>query len=158
MCVALRTFCLISVLVLVSSSDSYNILVLFPHYGKSHFVLYEDLFKQLAERGHNVTVISYFPQKKPLPNYRDVTLNLLNESTQSGLAFNDLANSRFKYYGGISILSFYAEKYCDSGFLTKDFQSFLKENNKYDLLLVQIFNSECFMGLAKKFEAPVVGK
>ena len=30
--------------------------------------------KGLAEKGHDVTVISPFPQEKPLSNYHDVTV------------------------------------------------------------------------------------
>lgn len=30
--------------------------------------------KALAEKGHDITVISPFPQKEPVKNFRDVTI------------------------------------------------------------------------------------
>lgn len=36
--------------------------------------MFYPLMRNLAERGHNVTVISHFPDKNPVPGYKDVTL------------------------------------------------------------------------------------
>lgn len=41
---------------------------------KSHFSGFQPLFKELANRGHNVTVLSTFPLKKPLANYTDIVI------------------------------------------------------------------------------------
>lgn len=155
MCAVFRT--LLTLSVLVASSESYNILVVFPHYGKSHFFLYEGVLKTLTSRGHNLTVISYFPQKHPVPNYRDIPLNLNNENSTGGLAFNDIMHSRFQSYGGLFILKQYMEQYCKVGLEDENFRKFLKEKNDFDLILFQIFTSECFMGIIKKYNAPVIG-
>lgn len=50
---------------------SYNILGIFPTMSKSHYIAGGALMKGLAAAGHNVTVISPFPQKTPIPNFRD---------------------------------------------------------------------------------------
>jgi len=34
----------------------------------------EELMKGLAKRGHQVDVVTHFPQKKPIPNYTDISL------------------------------------------------------------------------------------
>lgn len=54
-------------------SDAYNILGIFPTMSKSHFISGSALMKGLALAGHNVSVISPFPQPKRIPNYRDIT-------------------------------------------------------------------------------------
>ncbi|XP_050344526.1 UDP-glycosyltransferase UGT5-like isoform X3 [Nymphalis io] len=51
-----------------------NILAVFPYEGRSHFLVFESLLKELAGKGHNLTVISYFPQENAIPNYRDIAL------------------------------------------------------------------------------------
>lgn len=151
-----RTLCFVGAL--VTLCDSYNVLVVFPHFGKSHFFLYEPVLRQLASIGHNVTVVSYFPQEKPLQNYRDVPLEIMDRTAPKGLGFGDFVHSRFKYYGSIFILQSYTDKYCQSGLQSRNLHRFLKENNHFDVILFQIFTTDCFAGLIKKYNAPVIGK
>lgn len=61
-------------LVHVSVSESYKILGIFHTHSKSHYIAGGALMKGLAEKGHDVTVISPFPQEKPLANFHDVTV------------------------------------------------------------------------------------
>ncbi|EFN60313.1 UDP-glucuronosyltransferase 2B15 [Camponotus floridanus] len=61
----LWSFCL-------SVCHGYRLLGLFPFHGKSHFVMFEQLMKGLARKGHQIDVISTFPLKKPYPNYTDI--------------------------------------------------------------------------------------
>ncbi|KAJ9574473.1 hypothetical protein L9F63_008361, partial [Diploptera punctata] len=51
-----------------------RILGVFPHVTKSHFVMAEQLMKGLASKGHEVVVLSHFPQKEKIPNYTDISL------------------------------------------------------------------------------------
>lgn len=69
---------LLSVLLTILACDQiangYRILGVFPLHGKSHWIMQEALMKELARRGHQVDVITHFPQKKPIPNYTDISL------------------------------------------------------------------------------------
>lgn len=70
------TLTIATFLLLVShASYAFNILGIFIHPGKSHFDMFHSMILGLAEKGHNVTVISMFPEDNPPPTYRDVTLN-----------------------------------------------------------------------------------
>lgn len=63
--------------------DCARILVLFYHPGPSHFHSYYPLFNELAERGHNVTVLSYNEVKDAHENYNQLILSempILNAS------------------------------------------------------------------------------
>jgi glucuronosyltransferase len=51
-----------------------KILGLFPLPGKSHFAVASVLLKEVASRGHQVTVLSPFPEKSPIPNYTDIDI------------------------------------------------------------------------------------
>jgi glucuronosyltransferase len=51
-----------------------KILGIFPVPGKSHFAVSAVLMKELASRGHQVTVLSPFPEKSPIPNYTDIDM------------------------------------------------------------------------------------
>lgn len=65
--------CLLLV-VLVPYINGYKILGLFPHPASSHFNVFQPILRRLAENGHEVTVVSHFPDKSPPKNYKDLTL------------------------------------------------------------------------------------
>lgn len=57
---------------LLQNASSYRILGLFAHPGLSHFKVFQPIMRGLAEVGHHVTVVSYFPNTAdPHPNYVD---------------------------------------------------------------------------------------
>lgn len=64
---------LVSIL-LIGSLNGHRILGLFPHPGISHFQFFHPIMKALAHAGHDVTVVSHFPNKIPIENYRDEPL------------------------------------------------------------------------------------
>lgn len=52
--------CFLFVLLLtVNKIVCYNILVVYGHPGKSHYDVFEAMFRVLAERGHNLTILSH---------------------------------------------------------------------------------------------------
>lgn len=57
------------------SSESFRVLGVFPHPAVSHFRAFQPLLRELAERGHDVTVVSYFPDETAPANYRDLVLH-----------------------------------------------------------------------------------
>lgn len=73
-----RYICMFTLLLLASSNSlAYNILGIFVHPGKSHFDMFQPMVQGLADNGHNLTVISMFPEANPPANYRDVVLNTI---------------------------------------------------------------------------------
>lgn len=66
---------LLSCLLFASSSSAHRILGIFPHPGHSHFQFFHPIMKALAEAGHEVTVVSEFPNKEPIENYNDELLS-----------------------------------------------------------------------------------
>lgn len=58
-----------------ASVVSLDILIALPWPIRSHF---SKLFRTLANRGHNVTVIIHYPIEDPPPNYRDVAIGNLD--------------------------------------------------------------------------------
>lgn len=68
--------CFVFLLLLFTTSlgAGLNILGLFPHPGKSHHDVFSALLEGLADKGHNITVLSHFPLKTIKKNYNDVSL------------------------------------------------------------------------------------
>jgi hypothetical protein len=67
-------WCILAALVfaLLSATHSAHILGVFPIPAKSHNIILSTLTNELARRGHQVTVITSFPQKTPIPNLTDI--------------------------------------------------------------------------------------
>lgn len=75
----LIAICLLNVSLVTSS----RILVLFYHHGPSHFFSFYPLFDELAQRGHNVTVVTYAHVENTHKNYNELLLGdmpLINAS------------------------------------------------------------------------------
>lgn len=139
----------LSFLISLSVCECYNILVIFPHFGRSHFNTYEFLFKTLAAKEHNVTVISFFPQKKPIPYYNDVPIT--SEENLTGLEKLTLDMFRHPKFVMHTVPFFardLANHACSIFLSNSNLQNFIKQNNKFDVILLELFNTNCHMGIA----------
>lgn len=56
----------------------------------------------------------------------------------------------YKLYG-------YGMESCDSALNSTVIQNLLNTNQKFDVILVELFNNDCMMGVAWKLNAPVIG-
>lgn len=65
--------------ILLNEIECSKILVVYPCPSKSHLVNGKVLFKALAARGHNLTVISNFPLENSMENYRDIYIPVSKE-------------------------------------------------------------------------------
>lgn len=72
-----------TLLIIINGIKCANILVFAPLPFKSHFRGFQPLFKELAGRGHNLTVVSTFPLQKSLANYTDIPITV-DESIYQG--------------------------------------------------------------------------
>jgi hypothetical protein len=68
----------ISIFVLFSAilaiGSGYKILAIFPFGSVSHYAIGEATMKAIAGAGHEVTMISAMKTKKPLENFREMTV------------------------------------------------------------------------------------
>ncbi|KAK0175125.1 hypothetical protein PV327_008904 [Microctonus hyperodae] len=135
--------------------EALKILGIFPLPGRSHFIPNGQLMRSLASRGHQVDVVSNFPLKNKIPNYTDISLAGLspqitnNVSYEETKTFTKLSMQHFVYKTGITV--------CD--LLSADvFGKLLKTpKNTYDVIVVELFTSNCFLAFGKHLNAPIVG-
>jgi glucuronosyltransferase len=71
-----KTNILITLITYQSATEGANILGIFPMPIKSHMTVHSALVKELARRGHQVTVFSPFPEKYPIQNITDIEFKL----------------------------------------------------------------------------------
>ncbi|XP_014238048.1 UDP-glucuronosyltransferase 2B17-like [Trichogramma pretiosum] len=137
------------------ASDHFNILALFPYSGKSHFDVVEPLLDELTLRGHNLSVYSHFPKKESLANYHDF---YIGSNSSKGINVIDL-NSVKESYQLVKMVDFFElglEQICRRGLLHPHIQNLLKSTDQYDLVISEMFHTDCFVPFAEKFQAPLV--
>lgn len=150
-------YCVI-ILNLITLINCYNILGLFPHPGKSHFDAFEPLLKKLANKGHNVTVISYFPQKVPIVRYKDINLRGTEDPFVECFNFYDFSYTRLRMYYEALYLAAIGRDSCTNAFKSKELLDFLdNDEGHYDLIIHEFFNSDCLLGFVHKYKAPLIG-
>jgi putative protein kinase ArgK-like GTPase of G3E family len=73
-----RKWYIIATLILAVSATvhSAKFLAIFPVPAKSHNTVFTALTRELARRGHHVTVISSFPEQPPVPNITDIEVKI----------------------------------------------------------------------------------
>lgn len=73
--VIMKKFCFIFVLyVTLQQIDGAKVLGILPFQSSSHFAIGRAIVKSLHSVGHEVTVVSPYPQKKSLTNYTDISI------------------------------------------------------------------------------------
>ena len=76
------TFLLI---VCAQQCHSAKILMMYPSPSKSHLLIGQSVAKELAKRGHKITVVSSFPLDNQLENYRDIFIKPIDNFQDSEL-------------------------------------------------------------------------
>ncbi|XP_014479890.1 PREDICTED: UDP-glucuronosyltransferase 2B30-like [Dinoponera quadriceps] len=138
------------------SANGFRILGVFPLHGHSHWVMNEPLMKGLAQRGHQVDVITHFPQKKPVPNYTDISLfgslpNVRNNISATEIqAFGGLSMKHLTEIAGNNICELLAHP---------KIQDLIKnppQDPPYDLVIVEVFMAPCFLAFGRHLKVPLV--
>lgn len=163
----MRPLQLICLLALALEAHSARILGLFPHTGKSHQMVFDPLLRALAERGHRVTTVSFFPFKNPPANYTEVSLE--------GIAGLGLESFDLSIYEAPNLLlkipivkriakqlmefqplAGMALNVCGKALDWPPLMEALK--GEYDVVILENFNSDCMLGLLNVFgiRSPVV--
>ncbi|KAH8329472.1 hypothetical protein KR074_011519 [Drosophila pseudoananassae] len=141
----------------VNAGGSLKVLGLFPHPGVSHFHFFHPIMEGLAEAGHEVSVVSHFPNKNPVARYKDFTLSGVDKLTNSvDLKFFE----KRPFYGHFIeffLLHEWGKQACNSTLRSDALQQVLKRRpGYYDVIIIEQFNTDCMMGVAHQLQAPVI--
>ncbi|XP_075974351.1 UDP-glycosyltransferase UGT5-like [Anticarsia gemmatalis] len=153
----------IVLLALIVACESYNILVLLPYPGKSHHMVFEPLLDELTTRGHNLTVVSFFPSTKVNKNRRDVSLvefARLNVEIVDLQTCDCTPNFLLKFIHHVQTVHSFTKasvELCEKLINSQVFEEFVKAEGNYDVILVEHFNSDCMLGLVHNYGLPSVG-
>ncbi|XP_058975190.1 UDP-glucosyltransferase 2-like [Musca domestica] len=139
------------------STEGAKILSIFPYSGPSQYIFISPLLKALAEKGHEVTSISTFPQKKPLKNFRDIAVmensKIFDEMLIEMAGGESEEKSFFQEFVELSALGVTVTTNVMENSEVKN----LLKNEKFDLLIIEVLSTESLLGLGEYFQAPMIG-
>ncbi|CAH1390771.1 unnamed protein product [Nezara viridula] len=140
---------------LTIKSEGSNILVLLPLPLYSHTNTFMPVFKELAIRGHNVTMVSPYPQKDSIPNWTEVIINGTAAEEKLGSAVKQMVGlNRYRFFSFIArVLS----ELMEVTFQEETLQNLIKaEDLQFDLVIIEPFVSEPLVAFGHKLNVPVV--
>ncbi|XP_055597965.1 UDP-glucosyltransferase 2-like [Uranotaenia lowii] len=152
-----------TIVALLGLSSGSRILGLFPHPGLSHFKVFQPIMRGLAEAGHEVTVISYFPNAQksvpPLPNYRDYAFEgpdvLTDSFSIEEQNTRDFVSNFIEFYE----LADWGFSSCEAALGSPALDEVLKlhRSKPFELIVTEFFSTDCMLGLAHVMNVPFVG-
>ncbi|XP_050321455.1 UDP-glucosyltransferase 2-like [Bactrocera neohumeralis] len=137
-----------------------RILGIFPHFGYSHFKVFFPLLRTLAEHGHHVTVVTHIQAPaNTTTNYEELLLG--GQKSTNILTFDHVLPRRPLHYLILEaeILHKEGQKTCELFYKSGHIETILKkhEQEPFDLVITEYFNSDCQLGIPYLLEVPIVG-
>lgn len=118
--------------------SGYRILGIYPLPIRSHFIIINQLLKGLADKGHQVDLISIFPEKEKLhPNYTQI-ITLSGELSQMFPSLNITTTRKVPW--NLSGLADFGYKVCE-GMGNPEFLKLARNPPKdppYDIIITQV--------------------
>lgn len=136
-----------------TSVTAARILCVFPHYGYSHHIMFLPYIRTLADRGHDVYVISNFESKHP--KITDISV-----AGSMPIDNNNITIPESRWYGIFSMMTDVLHLYdmaqtTEGIFAMPAIKQLLEDRNvTFDLIIAEHFNSELPLGFAAKYHAP----
>lgn len=155
----MKTFPFLYALTFFSTIASYRILVINDLPARSVYTTFKLLYKELALRGNQVTVISFFEQGETIANYTEIKLagsDISGDKEVNDLRYIQKRQLQLKYLMPCD-LSKLSSHFCTNLFTTKSVQDMYNNNVTFDVVMVQMFHTDCVLQLAKMFKGVIVG-
>ncbi|KAK9303610.1 hypothetical protein QLX08_004771 [Tetragonisca angustula] len=133
-----------------SPAIGFNILGICPSASYSHQQPFQALMKALAARGHNVTMISTIPSKKPTENYEDVDLSF---------SYRKADCTGLRHMGAFTILRKNmreANELCEEQLFSPAIENLISRNKSFDAVIIEQLWYQCYYALVKHYNSPVL--
>ncbi|CAH0728438.1 unnamed protein product, partial [Brenthis ino] len=144
------------VLTCATAVHAARILAVLPTNTKSHYAMYGRILDALARKNHYLTVITHFPMKTPPSNVEEISLagtipEITNNLTKQN---NSLKPNAIQNLEQIMKECVHA---CEIVSQNPEVKALVNSTRTFDLVIVEVFGSECFLPFGNRFKAPVVG-
>nr|XP_017014143.2 UDP-glycosyltransferase UGT5 [Drosophila takahashii] len=142
-------------------SEGANILGVFTSHSPSHFIVHMSIMKTLAEKGHNVTVVSSVPPKVTHKSIKHIVVpmseadeKVLNDGMAGMVKDKPSIWNTFKSI--FSSLAMLIDKQVDVLEDPRFQELYLNKGNKFDVVFVGFFFNTYQVALGARFNCPVI--
>ncbi|KAF2881573.1 hypothetical protein ILUMI_24608, partial [Ignelater luminosus] len=145
----LKLLFLLLVLVIVKTNGA-KILAIFNFPSKSHHILGSTLLKALADRGHQVTMISPYPLKSPFKNYEDIDISeeMLRYKEEGSLMKQITETNNSSFIENLRVLKDLITNTHHLFFNHPAVKNLIQTRRKFDLIIICSVWNEAFLGLS----------
>ncbi|XP_053676279.1 UDP-glucosyltransferase 2-like [Anopheles nili] len=143
----------IVLLLAVGHAESAKIVCVFPTASKSHVLGAQALLKEFARRGHEVTMVSAFPLKKPPKNYRDVYVPI--EDAFSAIMSDFMQGGSRNMLKMLPKIVGVSQDVSNKTINAPEFLRLAREE-QFDLAIVGYFMNGFVLGVGELFRCPTV--
>ncbi|XP_018328632.1 UDP-glucuronosyltransferase 2B30-like [Agrilus planipennis] len=137
-------------------TTGFKFLGLFPLPIRSNFLMYETIFKGLADRGHEIDVLSHYPQKTPVKNINDIDISGSIPSLDNNVSIESVSKMT-RIESAWSVFRTHGVDVCEKVLQHRALQILRKSKKKYDGILIEVFGTDCLLGFSHLYKAPVIG-
>lgn len=140
--------------------DGARVLAVFGMKGMSHTMVNEPLVRALAARGHTVDVFGHY-----VPDAAEGVANVKYTKLQrSGALAPGLDVKNFERAAWMSWITriqnpirllHMGQADCEAVFSDPAILELIKSDNKYDLFITELFNTDCYLGFSHRFQVNV---
>lgn len=140
----------------IFSTECYTILGIFPSLDRNNYLTYRGLFRELSNRNHDVTLISHFQMPNAPASYKDILLSD-NQVYYKGLSYESVITSEVSRVPFETLVATKAGN-DDCKILMNNHQVLylIKTRPRFDVILVESYNSDCGLALAANLSAPFI--
>ncbi|XP_065157190.1 UDP-glycosyltransferase UGT4-like [Atheta coriaria] len=130
-------------------SECANILGIFPIPSRSHAILGHKLLRGFAEHGHNVTMLTFFPESKPHENFKTILMDI--EKPRHVYESNIIKKPWFT----MKVIQMFGTlgKISEVVYEDKQVQKLINSNNSFDAVIYFQCTADSLLGFSHKFNA-----
>jgi glucuronosyltransferase len=144
-------------LVAIESISCGRILGIFPTPFYSHQSVFQPIWRELAVRGHEVTVITTNPTgDKSLPNLKEIDLSFTYRLVFEEHKMQQVINTESNVLVLMKHVFFVMNNMTTEQLKHPEVQELIAKDQGFDLILVEV-HVPAWFGFAKKYKCPVVG-
>nr|WMP40247.1 UDP-glucuronosyltransferase UGT44A23 [Tuta absoluta] len=139
----------------IFATDSYKILGIFPSLDRSNYLTYRGLFAELANRDHEVTLISHFELPNAPASYKDILLS--DKKVYKQLSYDSVIANEVSRVPFETLVSTKAgNDDCKTLMNNHQVLHLINSRAKFDVIIVESYNSDCGLALASNLSAPYI--
>ncbi|XP_023027651.1 UDP-glucosyltransferase 2 [Leptinotarsa decemlineata] len=145
---------IILIFTVIVTSTSKKILGIYSHPGKSHHIFGSIILRELAKRGHEVTMVSAYPLKKPISNYTDIYLDGFLEGLDDhdGVYLEMEKSPYHNMYYVLQMISYFTSKTLSH----PKIQQLVESGQNFDLIIMDSFCKDAELYFGHIFKAPII--